>query len=133
MHFTLSTLGAMAAALALTSATTVSQTQQAGVATILLTTNNDAPFTELASTLGAVTRNNERVLRASVRSQGRNPWCAGFSDAGATQFLRGSNGDGIFNSANTAVYSTGSFGAEVKSFWCAETKPEVEAFISSCK
>lgn len=56
------------------------------------------------------------------------PWCAAFSDAAATVYVPGFEGsDGIFNSVNSASY--GALGVYVNSFWCAETKKEVEARI----
>jgi hypothetical protein len=68
---------------------------------------------------------NTQIQQAEVNQAG--PWCAGFSDTGASSVVRAANGDGIFDSVNPAVYGSV---VTVQSYWCANTRAEVEAFVA---
>ncbi|KPI37425.1 uncharacterized protein AB675_10351 [Cyphellophora attinorum] len=68
---------------------------------------------------------NTQIQQAEVNQAG--PWCAGFSDTAASRVVRAVNGDGIFDQANPAVYGSV---VTVQSYWCANTRPEVEAFVA---
>jgi hypothetical protein len=73
---------------------------------------------------------NNMIVEAAVNGAGATPWCAGFSDEAATKVVKNINEkqDGIFNSVRTASY--GDVPVLVASYWCANTRPEVEAFVA---
>jgi hypothetical protein len=68
------------------------------------------------------------AVEAAVNEVG--PWCAGFSDAKAQNVVKSINEkmDGIFNSARPASY--GNTPVPIGSYWCANTRLEVEQFVA---
>merc|ERR1711939_947034 len=137
MQYTLSTASALLAALSLTSAAPMPSTStstsssssgssSSSVTVVLQLEGFDAAST-LRANLDATTVNNRDAKSAALQQAG--PWCAGFTDAQATQPVPALNGDGIFDSANEAIYSQDE-AVTVGSFWCAQTRGEVEDFVA---
>jgi hypothetical protein len=127
MQYSLSTISAFAAALSLTSAAPVASSTSQDVVIVRQLAGFDAAST-INAKLDATTVNDRKVKSATVSSAG--PWCAGFTDSQATQPAKALNGDGIFDSANEAIYTNDVNDAvEIGSWWCAATRPEVEAFV----
>merc|ERR1711939_1013662 len=137
MQYTLSTASALLAALSLTSAAPMPSTStstsssssgssSSSVTIVLQLEGFDAAST-LRANLDATTVNNRDAKSAALQQAG--PWCAGFTDAQATQPVPALNGDGIFDSANEAIYSQDE-AVTVGSFWCAQTRGEVEDFVA---
>ena len=130
---TLSTASAVAAILSLANAAPMAATQstptEIGIKVQL------AGF-DAASVLTAVLDQTtvariQQIKEAEVNEVG--PWCAGFSDAAATSVVRAVNGDGIFDSANPAIYIQDQDQEKtvtVASYWCAQTRKEVENFVA---
>lgn len=142
MQYTLSTVSALVAALSLASAAPMpgnngnsnsnsgSQSSGSETVTILRQLAGFDAASTLEAKLDATTLNNGNVKSASLRTTG--PWCAGFSDAEATQPVPALNGDGIFDSENEAVYTEDVDDAvPVGSWWCAATRGEVEDFVAN--
>ncbi|KPI39364.1 uncharacterized protein AB675_5178 [Cyphellophora attinorum] len=79
--------------------------------------------------LGTTPTNPGNVaVEAAVNEVG--PWCAGFSDAKAQNVVKSINEkkDGIFNSVRPASY--GNTPVPIGSYWCANTRLEVEQFVA---
>ena len=127
----ISTISAFAAALSLVNAAPTPQAAASAGRSITIKVQLagfDAASTVRANLDQTTVSTNAQIKEAEVSDFG--PWCAGFSDTAATRFQPAVNGDGIFDSANPAIYSRNTNTVTVGSYWCAATRQEVVNFVA---
>lgn len=129
----ISTISAFVTALSLTNAAPMPQSSssssggQIGIRVQLA--GFDAASVISANLDQTTVASRSQITEAQVNQNG--PWCAGFSDTGATRLARTVNGNDIFDSQNAAVYSDDNDQTvTVASYWCASTRREVENFVA---
>jgi hypothetical protein len=134
--FTAATAATLLATISLTSAAPTPQASTLAVGTKISivqqlnrqdTANQVDGIIDKTSVIGT----DNLIVEAAIVGSGATPWCAGFSDEAATKVVKNINfqGDGIFNAIRSASY--GDEPVVVASYWCANTRPEVEAFVAN--